>query len=69
VRRSHPSKGSVLNRITLKSLLEHFPEYDAPVQQIDLTDDEIEDSVGYSMTKAGLVDCRAVIAAYKEKNK
>jgi hypothetical protein len=44
-------------------------KYAAPVQQIDLTDDEIEDAVGYSMTKAGLVDCRAVIAAYKEKNK
>ena len=36
---------------------------------VDLTDDEIADAVRYSINKAGVSDCRAVIATFKEKNK
>lgn len=38
-------------------------------QQLDLTDDEIADAVGSPLDEVYLADFRAVIAAYKEKNK
>jgi hypothetical protein len=49
------------------------PLYAAPVQQIDLTDDEIEsivDSVGaHEVGYWQHIFARAVIAKFKEKNK
>lgn len=44
-------------------------KYAAPVQQIDLTDDEIRDAVSHPMTMMKLNDARAVIAKFKEKNR
>ena len=43
------------------------PLYAAPVQQVDLTDDEINQIINKNYRVLQL--CRAVIAAYKEKNK
>ena len=47
--------------------------YAAPVsakrEWVDLTDDEIEDAVGWTMTEGEMLECRAVITAFKEKNK
>ena len=48
------------------------PLYAAPVQQVDLTDGEIAKALGFNImlvTTKELKDARAVIAAYKEKNK
>ena len=41
----------------------------APVRTKDLTDEEIEDAVGWTMTEQSILDCRAVIAADRRKNK
>ena len=41
----------------------------APVRTKDLTDDEIAQAVGSPLDEVYLADFRAVIAAYKEKNK
>jgi len=43
--------------------------YAAPVQQVDLTDDEIAQAVGSPLDEVYLADFRAVIAADREKNK
>lgn len=45
------------------------PTVAAPVRTKDLTDEEIEDAVGWTMTEQSILDCRAVIAADREKNK
>ena len=48
------------------------PLYTAPVRTKDLTDDEIAKALGFNImlvTTKELKDARAVIAAYKEKNK
>ena len=50
-------------------LPEETPLYAAPVRTKDLTDEEIEDAVGWTMTEQSILDCRAVIAADREKNK
>ena len=44
-------------------------KYAAPVQQVDLTDDEIAQAVGSLLDEVYLADFRAVIAADREKNK
>ena len=43
--------------------------YAAPLRTKDLTDEEIEDAVGWTMIEQAILDCRAVIAADREKNK
>lgn len=43
--------------------------YAAPVRTKDLTDEEIEDAVGWTMTEQSILDCRAVIAADRKKNR
>ena len=40
-----------------------------PVKEVELTDDEIAEAVGSPLDEVYLADFRAVIAAYKEKNK
>ena len=60
--------GSVILR-TSKPDTGWIPLYTRPVRTKDLTDEEIEDAVGWTMTEQSILDCRAVIEKFKEKNK
>ena len=53
-------------KVGLRYLLKHI---NAPVYTKDLTDDEIAAAVGSPLDEVYLADFRAVIAAFKEKNK
>ena len=61
--------GNINWRVGQEQLPPRTKLYAAPVRTKDLTDDEIAQAVGSPLDEVYLADFRAVIAAYKEKNK